>query len=307
MSDEEVQLVHVGEKALDRASPALVYLDGLAASSRPAMRGALKHVALMISPTCTDWMSLPWHTLRYEEVRLLRRKIIDAYPKAGSTNVHLAALRGILKVSWKMGLLEDFYRLREEIKNASGKPLHVGIELTKDEVRRLLEIAEPRDAALIAVLHGAGLRRIEASRLSRKDYDGKYILAFGKRNKERRVPLLPRDRPILDKWCATLPGDPKGPLLPRMRDGKPTKDKLTVSSMNRILEALRKQSGIRRFSPHDFRRGFATSLLEAGVDISVVQDLMGHSDINTTKIYDKRGERAMDAAMNRLDEFLCDD
>lgn len=52
--------------------------------------------------------------------------------------------------------------------------------------------------------------------------------------------------------------------------------------------------------PHDFRAAYATSLLDSENDISVVADLLGHADIKTTKIYDRRGEKARKKAIKKL-------
>ncbi|KKW46533.1 MAG: Integrase/recombinase [Parcubacteria group bacterium GW2011_GWB1_56_8] len=286
-------------------TPANVYLEGLAETSKPAMRGCLKRIARLVNPEAVvSYLELPWHTLRFEEVRILRRKIIEAYPKPGYANVHLAALRGVLKVAWEMDLLDNFPKLAMQLKRLGGMPLHSGQQVAEDDVHKMFAVAEPRDAALIAVMHGAGLRRVEISRLVRKNYDGEILTAFGKKHSQKRIPLLDMDRPVLDRWCKMLPKNPDGPLIPRLRGGKPTKEALTVTAMNLILEDIQRRAGVPQRSPHDFRRSFATALFDAGVDISVVRELMGHVSIATTAIYDLRGERAKIEGMAKLNKFL---
>src|SRR3990167_4901356 len=187
-------------------TPANVYLEGLAETSKPAMRGCLKRIARLVNPEAVvSYLELPWHTLRFEEVRILRRKIIEAYPKPGYANVHLAALRGVLKVAWEMDLLDNFPKLAMQLKRLGGMPLHSGQQVAEDDVHKMFAVAEPRDAALIAVMHGAGLRRVEISRLVRKNYDGEILTAFGKKHSQKRIPLLDMDRPVLDRWCKMLP------------------------------------------------------------------------------------------------------
>lgn len=60
------------------------------------------------------------------------------------------------------------------------------------------------------------------------------------------------------------------------------------------------EPGVRSLTPHDFRRTFATNLLEASIDLVTVHDLMGHSDINTTAGYDRRSEDAKRSAVQVL-------
>ena len=61
-----------------------------------------------------------------------------------------------------------------------------------------------------------------------------------------------------------------------------------------------KAAGIEKFTSHDLRRSFCTNLLDVGVDLSLVQQLMRHTKIETTRIYDKRGEKAKKLAVERL-------
>jgi site-specific recombinase XerD len=75
---------------------------------------------------------------------------------------------------------------------------------------------------------------------------------------------------------------------------------LTTQSVYRILNRRAKQAGIDALSPHDVRRSTATHLLERGVDLAVVQRMLGHKQLATTVIYDRRGEKAKKEAAGVL-------
>jgi len=77
-------------------------------------------------------------------------------------------------------------------------------------------------------------------------------------------------------------------------------NRLTTRSVSMLIRRRAALAGVAPFTPHDGRRSFITGLLEAGVDVFTVKDLAGHSDVNTTARYDRRGERAQRAAMPRL-------
>src|ERR1035441_7167365 len=74
--------------------------------------------------------------------------------------------------------------------------------------------------------------------------------------------------------------------------GKLGNTPLTTQSVYRILNHRASQAGIDALSPHDVRRSTATHLLEKGVDLAVVQRMLGHKQLATTVIYDRRGEKA---------------
>ncbi len=113
----------------------------------------------------------------------------------------------------------------------------------------------------------------------------------GKGNKERVNPLNNRVIDIIETWLDER-GRSAGPIFVRiLKGGKITALPMTDKTVYNIIIRRYQECGLKRLTPHDLRRTFATALLENGEDFFVVQDLMGHASIETTKRYDKRGER----------------
>ena len=164
------------------------------------------------------------------------------------------------------------------------------------------------DRALLAVLYGAGLRRSEVVQLDLGDYDPlhKTLRVLGKGNKERAVPLSSGVVALLEAWLACRTGAAGRLFLPLSRGGRVLFDTargeprgLTGQAVLVIVRKLAVRAGVVPFSPHDTRRTFISELLDAGADVSTVQQLVGHANVNTPVRYDRRGERAQRRAVER--------
>jgi site-specific recombinase XerD len=145
-----------------------------------------------------------------------------------------------------------------------------------------------RDLAMIELLYGAGLRVGELVALEMDDVSlGERLLRVrGKGRKERVVPFHRRAAcalrsylPDRSRWRRN--GDDDDPLFVNQRGGR-----LTDRSVRRILSAaVGRTADLHRLHPHALRHAFATHLLEAGMDLRAIQELLGHSSLATTQMY----------------------
>ncbi len=148
--------------------------------------------------------------------------------------------------------------------------------------------AANRDRALVELLYGSGLRVSELVGLDLVDVKlGQRLLRVrGKGRKERVVPFgrkaaaaLADYLPVRAVWRRA--GEPGEPLFVNQRGGR-----LTDRSVRRILDqAVERAAGLHRLHPHALRHAFATHLLEAGMDLRAIQELLGHSSLGTTQVY----------------------
>ena len=177
-------------------NPALVYLARLAAGSRPAMSGALDTAARILSSGAVSGVDFPWQQLRYQHTAALRAALLNKGAAPATVNKTLSAVRGVMKEAWRLGLMtaEDYARAAD-VKTVKQDRLPAGRALNPRELAALFQecAKDPlptgrRDAALMAVLYGAGLRRAEAEALNLADFDtetGALTVHGGKGNKDR--------------------------------------------------------------------------------------------------------------------------
>ena len=157
--------------------------------------------------------------------------------------------------------------------------------MSEAEVHRLLAVdASPRDAALLFLLYGAGLRVSEAAGLRWRDLqprdDAGQATVFGKRGKTRAV-LLPR---TVWRAVVALQGEagPEAPVFPSSRGG----EGLTRTAVHRIVKAAAARAGLPPgVSAHWLRHCHASHALDRGAPVSLVQAGLGHSSISTTGRY----------------------
>jgi integrase/recombinase XerC len=142
-----------------------------------------------------------------------------------------------------------------------------------------------RDAAVLALLYGSGLRISEALGLQRKDFTGKSdsLTVTGKANKTRMVPVLPQVTKAIADYLALCPYEnpPNGPLFVGAR-GKSLSPRIVQLTMARLRGALGLADTA---TPHALRHSFATHLLARGGDLRSIQELLGHASLSTTQIY----------------------
>ncbi len=143
-----------------------------------------------------------------------------------------------------------------------------------------------RDAAVLTLLYGSGLRISEALGLAREEAPvaGRDMLRItGKGGKERAVPVLPVAQEAVAHYLALCPFAlaPKGPLFVGQR-GKRLAPRLVQLLMQRLRAALDLPETA---TPHALRHSFATHLLGNGADLREIQELLGHASLSTTQIY----------------------
>ena len=291
-------------------NPAEAYLLSLESEqSRVSMRSYLNR-GIQIVSECDAIEAFDWSTLSHE----MAYKLKDALSKEGKSpstiNAYLSCFRGAAKEAWKQNLISiDTLQHINSVKRAKGKREPKGRALSLQELNTMLDhcmaqdgVIAMRDAALIALVYGAGLRRSEAANLQLSAYDRNKgeALVLGKGNNERINALNARVMDIIDCWILERGSEP-GHLFLRINKG----DRITgygISSQTvyDIITRRYKEAGLQRMTPHDLRKTFATNLLENGEDIFTVQALMDHASVETTKIYDKRSDSVKKKASKAL-------
>jgi integrase/recombinase XerC len=172
------------------------------------------------------------------------------------------------------------------------KPIHVAAaKRFADADERAGESRETwilvRDAAVMALLYGSGLRISEALGLRRRDVpkpgEGDVLVVTGKGNKTRMVPVLQNVLRLIADYAAVCPYPlpPTGPMFVGARGG-PLSPRIIQLAMERLRGALGLPDSA---TPHALRHSFATHLLGRGGDLRAIQELLGHASLSTTQVY----------------------
>ncbi|MFD1341000.1 tyrosine recombinase XerC [Litorisediminicola beolgyonensis] len=152
------------------------------------------------------------------------------------------------------------------------------------EMQSLKGWAGARDAAVVTLLYGCGLRISEALGLCGRDLPlGESLRIVGKGGKERLVPVLPVARQAVARYLSLCPFE-MAPDLAVFRGARG--GALSPRHVQKATEAARLQLGLpATATPHAMRHSFATHLLSAGGDLRAIQELLGHASLSTTQAY----------------------
>lgn len=206
-------------------------------------------------------------------------------------------------ISRRISTIKNFFLFLENEKIATNlvkevilpkKEKHIPTFLSIDEIKNLLSVfdetkpTEYRDKTMVLVMYSAGLRVSELINLEKRsiNFEEKLITLKGKGNKERFVPLNYIALEYLNNYISQNKNNKvfskSKYLFINKKDGKPLTRQYFFVELNKYA----KRAGIdKKISPHTLRHSFATHLLENGADLRVVQELLGHSKIETTQIY----------------------
>ncbi len=205
----------------------------------------------------------------------------------------LAALRNFLRFLEKKGLARtDVFGAVRPPKRPHSLPKALAVPDARDIVdpaQRAGEAREPwviaRDAAVLALLYGAGLRISEALSIGRAEApveSADRVTILGKGGKSRTVPVIAPVRVAIEAYLALCPYDlADGPLFVGARGG-PLSPRIIQLAVQRLRGALGLPDSA---TPHALRHSFATHLLGRGGDLRTIQELLGHASLSTTQIY----------------------
>lgn len=171
--------------------------------------------------------------------------------------------------------------------------------LSKDEISKLLNSAETSKSKLIfSLLYSSGLRVSELVNLKRADLNLQDKLGWvrkGKGNKDRIFTISENLCSELKNFFAKSPEN----IFVFSKD-KP----LTTRNIQKIIQKAAKKAEInKKVTPHTLRHSFATHLLESGTDIRLIQELLGHSNLNTTQMYTHISQEQIRNIKNPLDNL----
>ena len=292
--------------------PAAVYLGSLSQESQRTMRSSLNAIASLLTDGECDCFTLDWSKLRYRHTAAVRTALKQRLA-ATTVNKMLVALRRVLLEAYRLDLLEMIdYTKATDLPNVKASGELRGRALSEDEVNSLIESClskrtplDLRDAAIIAILRIGGIRRFELAQLTLLDLDsgsGSLCIRKGKGGKQRIVYLTFEALQIVKDWLVVRGREPGALICPVNKGGRVELRHFAADGdgIYKLVRERALKAGVKRFSPHDFRRTFCSDLLDTEIDLFTVQELAGHVSSSTTAKYDRRGESRKRKAVQGL-------
>lgn len=249
----------------------------------------------------------PWHLMTPDEAADLHRLVYRTYPRQGTRNDKISQVRRVVTQCHRAGLISALRRdlLLEELYTVAPGRSGAGRALTDREIADLMHAcatmgtaqARARNSAIVAVFRSTGARVSEVAKLELADWDRQaatLTLRDTKNGRDHVVFLHPTTNEHLAAWVRVRGARP-GPLFSNLNDPTTTAPLQPVS----ILFMLRSRGAAAHVAPfgsHDFRRTFASDMLMR-YDAALVSQLLNHTKLDSTLIYDRRGDALQRAAV----------
>jgi site-specific recombinase XerD len=217
-------------------------------------------------------------------------------PSLAATNEYLASLRkndfdpATLRVY--RAALAGFHQWRgEELKFKVKVPDTTAKYVPWEVVQKMLALAsgKPHDELILRLMANAGLRRDEVVKLKVNNIEGTYLRFRGKGDKQRSVPMTEELQKLTTTFSEDKPGDSS--II-----------NLGEKGVYLLVKRYGASAGMPEITPHDLRRAFATHLLNKTGNIRIVQEILGHSNVETTQSYTAVTLNNMEEAIKHLDD-----
>jgi integrase/recombinase XerD len=266
-------------------------LHGYSAKTQTAYVGAVRGLSKYYKRSPEE--------ITQEEVRGYFLWLVKERGVARSTlTIHLSGIKFLFEITLKREWL-IFNLVRPQ------KRKKLPVILSPEETKRVLSLVRlPKSRMALTVIYACGLRLSEGLHLKVQDIDSQRMLIWirnGKGGKDRYVPLPERLLTMLRAyWNIHKPSS-------YLFFSKDKNTALSDTSLQQTFKAALRESGIRKgASIHTLRHSYATHLLERGVDLRVIQELLGHKSPQTTAIYTHLTDKSFQTLTETLNSLLAD-
>lgn len=303
-------------------SPAVAYVRSKSPSSRPSIISALRQVLAVLDPDPArlDWRTFPYWRLTWAETSAIQAALARRH-RPSTARRAVVVMRRVLHTAWRLGLMShEAMASAADLDPIRGERIPAGRAVEAVELAALWQcchddrtITGRRDAATVALLVGAGLRRQECSTATVADWDAGHghVRVVGKFDKQREVAVASKAARYVDDWLSAReraevrPADPAAPLILGVRrGGHLTVAPISGHGINDLLGRRAARAGLAMMTAHDLRRTYVSEHLDHGTPIELVQRNVGHASVTTTATYDRRGDRARHAVADAIDPGL---
>ncbi len=275
----------------------------------------LEHFALWFNQTNAEALS-PERLTPTDVKAYKQHLLVVERRKASTVNRRLAALSAYTKWALGTGQIHSDPTLNvKSVKQVANAPKWLdkqeqfALQRTIERDLQLSKLRYPkrwvtrrRDASLTLFLLNTGLRLGELIAMRLGDVQlserkGSLLVQNGKGNKQRNVPLNLEARKTLQEWLAIRPQTESDYVWVAVEGEQ---DGLSGRAVQRILERYAQEAGLEELTPHTCRHTFAKNLVNQGVGLEKVAALLGHANLNTTRLYVTPDARDLELAVEKL-------